>query len=319
MIVYLVRRVLQAVVVLVLVSLIIFSFRWLVPGGPQQATLGVSPTAAGGGAAALRHDYGLGSPVIVQYLAWLGQVLHGNLGYSYQQSQSVGSLLAARLPRTLALTITATVLAIAVAVPVGLAQAVGRDSAADRILRALTYLGYGMPSFFLGTVLVLEFAVRLHWLGAEGPQEAGIAGVLTDWRALTLPVATLAIFICAVFARYTRAAAIESLGSDYIRTARGAGAPEPQVLRKHVLRNSLIPVITLAGLSLPQIFGGALIVESLFNIEGVGWGLWQAAVKHDFPVLLGFILVVAIAAVLGSLLADVGYMLADPRIRYYRR
>ncbi len=304
---------------LVLVSLIVFSFRWLLPGGPQQALLGVSPSAAGGAAAALRHDYGLESPPVVQYLAWLGQVLRGNLGYSFQQSASVGSLLAASLPRTIALTLTATVLAIAVAVPLGLAQAVGRDKAADRVLRTLLYLGYGMPSFFLGTVLILVFAIGLRWLGAEGPQEVGIAGVLTDWRALTLPVATLAIFVCAVFARYTRAAAIDALGSDYIRTARGTGATEPQVIRRHVLRNSLIPVITLAGLSLPQIFGGALIVESLFNIEGVGWLLWQAAVKHDFPVLLGFILIVGIGAVLGSLLADVGYVLADPRIRYSRR
>ena len=304
MITYLIRRLLQALVVLVLVTVVVFAFRWLLPGGPQHA---------------LRRGYGLGSPPAAAYLAWLGQVVHGDLGFSYVQDTSVGSLLAASLPRTLALVLTATVLAIAVAIPIGLAQALIRGSVADGALRGLSYLGYGMPSFFLGSILILVFAVRLRWFGAEGPQAPGIVGVITDWRDLTLPVLTLAIFTGAVFARYVRAAAIESLASDYVRTAKGVGAGQARVLARHVLRNSLIPVITLAGLSLPQIFGGALIVESLYNIQGMGWRLWQAALKHDFPVLLGFILVIGVGAVVGSLLADVGYVIADPRVRFTRR
>jgi peptide/nickel transport system permease protein len=307
---YLVRRIGQAAVVLILVSLIVFSLRWLLPGGPQQALLGAGGSTAGGPA------YGPRRPLPLQYLSWLGQVLHGNLGYSAVQNASVGSLLAASLPRTLALTLTATVLAVIVAVPAGLAQALWRDSPFDRALRGLTYLGYGMPSFFLGSILILVFAVRLHVFGAEGPQAPGFGGMLADWRDLTLPVLTLAAFTGAIFARYARAAAIDSLSSDHIRTARGAGASPARILTRHVLRNSLIPVITLAGLSLPQILGGSLIVESLFNLQGVGWQLWQAALKHDFPVLLGFILVIGAGAVLGSLLADLGYLLADPRIRY---
>jgi peptide/nickel transport system permease protein len=292
---YLVRRVCQAIAVLVLVSLIVFSFRWLLPAG---------------------QDRRLGRPAASQYLSWLDQVLHGNLGFSSVQGQSVGSLLAASLPRTLALTLTATVLAVVVAVPVGLLQAMRRDSLFDRVLRGVSYVGYGVPSFFLGSVLILVFAVRLHIFGAEGPQEPGIIGVLEDWRGLTLPVVTLAVFAGAIFARYARAAAIESLSSDYVRTARGGGAGPGRVIVRHVLRNSLIPVITLAGLSLPQIIGGSLIVESLFNIEGVGWRLWQAALKHDFPVLLGFMLVIGVGAVVGSLLADLGCLIADPRIRH---
>jgi peptide/nickel transport system permease protein len=299
---YLVRRVFQAAVVLVLVSVVVFAFRWL-PGGPQRAQL----------------DVGLRGPAVVQYLTWLGQVLHGNLGFSTVQGSTVGALLANSLPRTLALTLTATLLAIVIGVPVGFGQALRRDQAVDLVVRGLTYLSYGMPSFFLGSILIFVFAVKLKWFGAEGPQANGIAGMLSDWRDLTLPVLTLATFTGAVFARYARAAAVESLASDYVRTARGAGASSVQVIVGHVLRNSLIPVITLAGLSLPQIFGGALVVESLFNIEGVGWQLWQAALKHDFPVLLGFILVVAVAAVAGSLLADLGYAAADPRVRYQRR
>jgi peptide/nickel transport system permease protein len=245
-------------------------------------------------------------------------VTRGNLGYSYVENASVGSLLAASLPRTLALTLTATAIGMAVAIPAGLAQAVRRGKPADRLGRALSYIGYGMPSFFLGSILILIFAVRLHWLGAEGPQAPGIAGVLTDWRDLTLPVLTLAVVMVATFCRYVRTAAIDSLGHDYVRTARAGGSGPSGVLGRHVLRNSLIPVITLVGLSIPRILAGALVVESLFNIQGMGWRLWQAAQKHDFPVLLGFILVIGAGAVVGSLLADAGYVLADPRVRHGR-
>lgn len=313
---YLVRRALQAIVVLALISMLVYGFLWLLPGGPKQAIL--AGDAQGAQLSALRHDYGIGNPAVLEYVYWLGQVLSGNLGYSYVENASVGSLLAASLPRTLALTLTATAIGMAVAIPAGLTQAVRRDKAADRLARALSYVGYGMPSFFLGSILILIFGVRLHWLGAEGPQAPGIAGVLTDWRDLTLPVLTLAVVTVASFSRYVRTAAIDSLGHDYVRTARAGGAGHGRVLGRHVLRNSLIPVITLAGLSIPRILAGALVVESLFNIQGMGWRLWQAAQKHDFPVLLGFILVIGAGAVIGSLLADVGYVLADPRVRHGR-
>ena len=308
---WLLRRVLQAAAALLLLSMGVFGLLWLLPGGPQQALL--SGAAGAGGAARLRHDYGLGTPAVIAYVHWLGQVLHGNLGYSAIENASVWSLLTASLPRTLALTLTATLLGIAVAVPAGLIQAVRRDGAADLAGRVLSYIGYGIPAFFLGSVLIMVFAVKLHWFGAEGPQAPGIAGVLTDWRDLTLPVLTLAVVTVAIFSRYVRSAAIDSLGHDYVRTARAVGDSRGQVLTRHVLRNSLAPVITLGGLSIPRILAGALVVESLFNIQGMGWRLWQAAQKHDFPVLLGFILVIGAGAVAGSLLADIGYVAADPR------
>ncbi len=311
---YLLRRVLQAAAALLLLSMGVFGLLWLLPGGPRHAML--SGAGGGLGPARLRHDYGLGSPPVIAYLHWLGQVLRGNLGFSAIENASVGSLLAASLPRTVALTAAATLLGIAVAIPAGLIQAVRRDGAADRIGRALSYIGYGIPSFFLGSVLIMVFAVRLHWLGAQGPQAPGIAGVLTDWRDLTLPVLTLAVITVAIFSRYVRSAAIDSLGQDYVRTARAAGATRGRVLTRHVLRNSLAPVIALGGLSIPRILAGALVVESLFNIQGMGWRLWQAAQKHDFPVLLGFILVIGAGAVVGSLLADLGYLAADPRVAH---
>ncbi len=303
---YLARRVLQAIAVLVLVTLIIFLLLRLTPAGAQSAALG-------GGAA---HR-----TFLLAYLSWVGQVLHGNLGFSAARNTSVAALLAASLPRTLALTVTATVVALVVAVPLGLAQA-ARANAANRASRAadhaasgLTLLFYSMPVFVLGSVLILVFAVRLHVFGPEGPQAPGFWGVISDWRDLTLPVATLSLVTIALFARYVRASALESMAQEYVEAARARGAGEGRVLARHVLRNSLLPVVTMVGLSIPQIVGGAVVVESVFNIQGMGWQIWQAAQSHDFAVTLGFTLVIAAGAVVGSMLADLGYALLDPRIR----
>jgi peptide/nickel transport system permease protein len=253
---------------------------------------------------------------MLQYLTWLGHVVQGNLGFSLQHNEPVATLLAASLPRTLALTVTSTVIALIVAIPAGIMQAARRGRATDHSVRGLTFVFYGLPPFVLGSVLILVFADRLHAFGAEGPQAAGFAGVITDWRDLTLPVLTLALGTIAIFARYMRSSAVDSLGEEYVEAARARGAGERRVLRSHVLRNSLVPVVTLVGLSLPQIMAGALVVESLFSIQGVGWQIWQAAQNHDFPVTLGFSLVIAVGAVLGSLLADIGYAVLNPRVRY---
>lgn len=310
---YLTRRLLQSLAVLVLVTLIVFLLIGLVPGGTVTAMLGPHPTSVE--LIRFHAEFGAHTPFLLQYASWLGQVLHGNLGFSYQRNVPVATLLAASLPRTLALTVTATVLALAVAVPAGLAQAVRRGGIADHVLRGLTTLCYGTPSFVLGTVLIMVFAVRLHMFGAEGPQAPGFTGVISDWRDLTLPVLTLALLTIGLFSRYMRASAADSLSEDYVRTARAKGAGEGRVLARHVLPNALIPLVTLAGLSLPQIIGGALVTESVFNMQGMGWQVWQASQNRDFPVILGFTLVVGAGAVLGSLLADIGYAVLDPRIR----
>jgi peptide/nickel transport system permease protein len=300
---YLARRVLQAVAVVLLVTLIVFGLLRLAPGGATAAVLG---------SGSAHQEF------LAQYLVWLGHVLGGNLGRSLRLNESVGALLAASLPRTLVLTGVSTLLALLIAVPVGLLQAVRRNSAVDHLLRGLTYLFYGMPPFVLGSVLILYFAIDKHFFGAEGPQAPGIAGVITDPRDLTLPVLTLALVTIAIFARYMRSSALDSLGQEYVEAARARGGGERRVVVNHVLRNSLVPVVTLLGLSFPQIVGGALVVEILFNIQGMGWQIWQAAVNHDFPVTLGFTLVIGVAAAVGSLLADVGYALLDPRVRSSR-
>ncbi len=298
---YLTRRALQAVAVVLLVTLIEFALIRLAPDSAATAVLG---------------NGSVHQQFLLQYLTWLGKVLRGNLGYSLRLNQSVGALLAASLPRTLVLTVAATLVALAVAVPAGLWQAVRRNSAVDHVLRGLTFLFFGTPVFVLGSVLILFFADKWHMFGAEGPQAAGFAGVITDPRDMTLPVLTLALVTIAIFARYMRSSALDALAADYVVAARARGAGQRRVLTGHVLRNSLVPVVTLVGLSIPQIVGGAVVVETLFNIQGMGWQIWQAALNHDFAVTLGFSLVIAVAAAIGSLAADVGYALLDPRVRY---
>lgn len=300
---YLTRRILQAIAVVLLVTLIVFGLMRLAPGG-------TAADVVGNGSA---HQQ-----FLLQYLTWLGRVLRGDLGYSSVRNESVTYLLAASLPRTLALMGISTLIALAVAIPVGLVQAARRGRAADRVLRGLTYVFYGMPTFVLGAVLVLFFAVDNHIFGAEGPQAPGIVGVVTDVRDLTLPVLTLTLVTVATFARYMRSAALDSLAQEYVEAARARGAGEGRVVGLHVLRNSLVPVVTLVGLSFPQIVGGAVVVESLFNIQGMGWQIWQAVINHDFSVTLGFTLVIGVGAVVGSLVADIGYALLDPRVRYVR-
>ncbi len=295
------RRLLQAIAVVVLVTLIMFGLLRLAPGGAAVDVLG---------SGSVHQQF------LLQYLTWLGRVLHGNLGYSRVRNESVTYLLAASLPRTLALTGISTLLALALAIPLGLVQASRRGSAVDNALRGLTYVLYGTPTFVLGALLVLFLAVDEHLFGAEGPQAPGIVGVITDVRDMTLPVLTLALVTVAIFARYMRSAALDSLAQEYVEAARARGAGQRRLLSAHVLRNSLVPVVTLVGLSFPQIVGGAVVVESLFNIEGMGWQIWQAVLNHDFPVTLGFTLVIGVGAVVGSLLADIGYAVLDPRVRF---
>ena len=298
---YLTRRILQAIGVVLLVTLIVFGLIKLAPAGTSADVLG---------------NGSVHQQFLLQYLSWLGRVVRGDLGYSPQRNESVDSLLAASLPRTLALMGISTLLALVVAIPLGLLQATRRGRVEDRVLGGLTYLFYGMPTFVLGALLVLFFAVDNHIFGAEGPQAPGFIAVVSDTRDLTLPVLTLALVIIATFARYMRSAALESLAREYVEAARARGAGQARVVGMHVLRNSLVPVVTLVGLSFPQIVGGAVVVESLFNIQGMGWQIWQALLNHDFAVTLGFTLVIGIAAAVGSLLADVGYAVLDPRVRY---
>ena len=315
MIGFLIRRILQAAVVVLLVTVITFILLRAIPGNVAVAILGPSAYRNPATLAQFNAQYGFDKPWFEQYLLWLGHLLQGNLGFSWTLDQSVASLLGERLPKTIILVGFSTILALVVAVPIGLWQAVRRNRAVDYTFTGLSFLFYAAPTFFVGTVLIYVFSVKLHWFGAEGPQ-GGFYDDFTDWRDLTLPVVTLALVTIALFSRYMRSAVLDNITEDYVRTARAKGASGRRVLWRHVLRNSLIPIATLLGLSIPGIFAGALITESVFNYPGMGYLFYQSAQRQDYPVMLGFVIVVAIATVVGSLLADIAYAVLDPRVRY---
>jgi peptide/nickel transport system permease protein len=311
---YLVRRCGQALIVVIGVTIIVFLIIHVLPGGPAKGLLGPRATPR-----QVEHfivENGYNRPLYVQYVSYIGRVLQGNLGYSYHYNQTVTSLLSEDLPKSALLIGLSYVVAILIGIPLGLLQAVRRNKLADYVGTAAAFVGYSMPVFWLGILLILLFSVQFGWLPSEGPQGATVGAVLKDPQGLVLPVATLAIGTIALFSRYMRSSALENLVQDYVRTARAKGVPELRILSRHLLRNSVTPIITLLGLSLPAVLSGAVVVESVFNYPGMGLLFWNAATTHDFPLLLGFTLVVAVATVFGSLVADLLYAVADPRVRH---
>lgn len=313
MIRFLARRCSQAVVVLLLVSVIVFGLTHLLPGGPARAILGThaTPTTI----AAFNKANGLDSPLPAQYWHWLTGVLSGNLGFSYVLNQPVASLLAQRLPKTAFLAGVAVVLAVLIAVPVGLYQAVRRNRVDDYVVTTVTFVLYSTPAFWVALLLVDVLAVRLRVFPAEAPQ-GSFSAIFSDPSAIVLPVLTITLVTIAAFSRYIRSSVLDELAHDYVRMARSKGAGRRVILLRHVLRNALSPVVTLLGLSLPFILSGTLITEQVFNYPGIGLLAFNAAVGQDYPVLLGVVLVVGVATVVGSLLADITYAVLDPRVRY---
>jgi peptide/nickel transport system permease protein len=297
-----------------LVTVIVFILLHLLPGGPARAQLG--PRATQLAINNFNHQMGYDRPLVVQYWRWLSQLVTGNLGFSVQFNQSVASLIGERLPKTLLLTVMSTLFALAVAIPLGMVQAVRRNRAADYAITFWAFVFYATPPFFLGVVLIVVFSVYLPILPAEAPQSSSLGVILSQPAGLILPVLTLALLTIAQFSRYMRSSAIENLAEDYVRTARAKGADERTVLVRHVLPNSLIPIATLLGLSLPTIFSGALITEAVFNFPGMGQLFWTGAQTQDYPIMLGITVLVGMATVLGSLLADLAYAVLDPRVRF---
>jgi peptide/nickel transport system permease protein len=255
----------------------------------------------------------------VQYWLYVDHLFHGNLGFSYHFDQSVSSLLKMDLPKSALLVGLSYVLALIIAIPMGIVQALRRGKVFDHSLTTVSFVGYSMPTFWLGILLIVLFSVQLHLLPSEGPQGASVGAVLQDPRGLVLPVLTLTIVTVAQFSRFVRSSAIDTLLEDFVRTAIAKGVTKRGLVMRHLLRNSLLPVVTLIGLSLPGVLSGAIIVEALFNYPGMGWLFWTAATSRDYATLMGFTIVVGAATVIGNLIADVVYAAMDPRIRYQSR
>ncbi|MFE1958597.1 ABC transporter permease [Streptomyces sp. NPDC059479] len=310
---YLFRRALQAVAVIVIVTIVVFCLLHALPGGPARGILG--PQATAQQIASFNHEQGLDKPLPVQYLYYLNQLLHGDLGSSYTLNEPVSQLITERLPKTLVLTALSAVVGLLLAVPLGMWQAVRRNRPVDYVITTLSFIAYSTPVYFLGLILVLVFSQVLPWFPSQAPQGDTLAQVFADPQALVLPVVAGAASMIAVFSRYMRAATLENLSEDYVRTARAGGSRSRAILWRHVFRNSLTPVIAMLGYYVPVLFGGALVVEQLFNYPGMGLLFWTAAQSSDYPVLLGCVLVIAIATVVGTLLADIVQRLIDPRVK----
>lgn len=309
---YLARRVGQALVVLFLVTLIVFGLLHALPGGLVRAQLG--PKASPYEVHQLSIQEGLTKPLPLQYLVWLGDAVRGNLGFSYKLNTPVSTLLAEYFPRDLLLTGVAIALAIAVSIPLGVLQGFRRNKGVDYAFSGALLALYSMPSFLLGVIAIVVLNIQLGLLPSTAQQYG--QGFGTDVRVLVLPVLTLMLGNVAYYSRYVRSSVIDNLLEDYVRTARAKGAGWTRVLVGHVLRNSLMPVISLVGISFPYVVSGSLIVEALFDYPGMGLLFWDAEQSRDYPVLLGVVLLVSVAVVVGSLLADLAYALLDPRIRY---
>jgi peptide/nickel transport system permease protein len=307
----------QALVVLIIVSIIVFSILHFLPGSPARAYLGAKATP--GAIRQFNIENGYNHTLPVQYWLYVDHLFHGNLGFSYHFDQSVSSLLKMDLPKSALLVGLSYVLALIIAIPMGIVQALRRGKVLDHSLTTVSFVGYSMPTFWLGILLIVLFSVQLHLLPSEGPQGASVGAVLQDPRGLVLPVLTLTIVTIAQFSRFVRSSAIDTLLEDFVRTAVAKGVTKRGLVMRHLLRNSLLPVVTLIGLSLPGVLSGAIIVEALFNYPGMGWLFWTAATSRDYATLMGFTIVVGAATVIGNLIADVVYAAMDPRIRYQSR
>jgi peptide/nickel transport system permease protein len=310
---YFVRRVLQGVVVIFGVMLFVYVLERAVPGGAARAALGRRATAVQVAAFNHANDYDR-PPWVGFYHYCKALLLHFDLGYSYRQNEPVATLIGAVLPKTIVLVGLATLLSFVAAIVLGTIQVLRPNRPLDHLLTMLSFVSYATPSFLVAQLLILYFAVDLHWVSTEAPQSTGVWGILSDPRDLVLPVVSLSIVIIASLVRFVRSSMLDQLAHEYVRTARAKGASELRVVLRHVLRNAAQPLVTIIGLSFPAVVGGAVIIETVFNFPGMGLLTTQAATNEDVPLLLGTTFVAALAAVVGSLVADLLYGIADPRI-----
>ena len=312
---YLIRRIGQSVAVIIGVMVLTFILVHLEPGSTARAVLGLKATPAR--VAIFNNTYGLNRPLPVQFWLYCTHVLHGNFGVSYAAGQPVSTLIAQRLPRDAVLIGISTLLALIIGIPVGLYQAIHHGTVRDDVVAGTWFTLYSAPDFMEALLLIAVLSVHFHVLQ---PSFTGgitsVGGLFADPNALILPVVVLSINSVAGFSQYMRSSAIEELGQEYIRTARAKGMAERLILTRHLLRNAVLPIITILGLSLPNIVAGAVIAEAIFNFPGMGLLFWQSALAHDFPVMLGATLIIGVATVVGNLAADIAYGVLDPRIRH---
>jgi peptide/nickel transport system permease protein len=310
---YLLRRLAASVVALIGISIFIFLMLHAIFPLPGRVVLGFEARPVQ--VAAWNREHGFTRPVTVQYWHYVDGLLHGDLGYSYKLNHSTAGLFEQRWTRSLYLSGASLVLAILIAIPLGIYQAVRRNSIGDHVATGLSFITYAMPEFVLYLIAIQVFAFTYAVFGYQASQSTSLLTVMGDWQGMTLPIACFALVITAGLSRYMRSAAMDTLGQDYIKAARAKGLPERLVLLRHLLRNACLPMITLVGLSIPALLAGNLIVETVFNYPGLGLLFFTSLQNADYPVLLAYTLIGAVLTVLGNLLADIAQTVADPRLR----
>jgi peptide/nickel transport system permease protein len=309
---FVLHRLLLLIPVAAGVTIIVFFMIHLIPGDPARTILGIHATAPA--VAELHREWGLNRPLAAQYWLFLNRLFHGNLGESLFYQVPARTLIVGRLPVTIWLIVYSVVLAVVISVPLAMIAASRKDAARDQAVRAIPLVGLGMPPFLTGIVLIYLFALRLHVFPVGG-YGSGIGGHL---RSMFLPSLTVAIALAPVIIRSLRVSMIEVLGSDYVTTARAKGVRGGRLLARHVLRNAVIPAVTVLGINVGFLIGGTLIVENVFAIPGIGQLMIQSIFQRDFPVVQGVTLVFGVIVVLVNLLTDVAYTLLDPRVRFGR-
>ncbi|ADV65728.1 ABC transporter permease [Deinococcus maricopensis] len=327
---YILRRIVQMIPLLLVISFIIYGLTALQPGDPVDRLAFGDPNITPEDVARLRAAYGLDQPIYERYLHWLGQVLHGNFGYSQDFNiPAVEFVFQQRMPNTLLLTVPALILSTLIAVPLGIYSAVRQYSAMDYGMTFLSFIAFSTPVFWIGAMALYLFAVYLPGvtngavalppggLGGDVPPEAGWFAVALDKvKYLVLPLCILMLREVAATTRFMRASMLEVLNQDFIRTARAKGLPGRRVLYKHALRNAMVPILTIMGLSIPGLFGGAVITETVFSWPGMGKAILDALVSKDFNVVMVALMLLSVLTVVFQLITDLTYALVDPRIRY---
>lgn len=312
---YVAQRGIQATVLLVLVSLVGYAIMNLAPGGPLAVYLH-NPQVTPEKIDLLRHQLGLDQPWYLRYLRWLVGLASGHWGYSYYTGRPVLEMIGERLPATFTLMLSAFVLAIVLSFPLGVLAATRKYSWGDNLLSLASFFVWAMPTFWFGLMLQMALAVRWHLLPVAGMHDLDSRSAGDLLRHLVMPSLVLGIGSIASWSRYLRSSMLEVLGQDYVRTARAKGLPAPRVMNRHVLRNSLIPIVTIMGLDLHVLFSGAVITESIFGWPGMGRLFLSALNNRDYPLQMAGLMISATLLILGNLLADLTYAALDPRIRY---
>ncbi|CAO3426040.1 ABC transporter permease [Azospirillum endophyticum] len=313
-------RLVKAAAILIAIVVMNFFLVHAAPGDPAMVMAGEAGAADEKFVAQLREQFGLDRPLYEQLGTYVGKVAQGDLGFSYRQQRPVWDILAERLPATLVLTLTAFLLALAAGVALGTLAAVAVGTWADSAITVVALLAYATPIYWIGLMLSLLFSIQLGWLPAFGYETigagyTGLAHVADVAVHLILPVITLALFYMASYARLTRASMLEVRGLDFVKTAKAKGLTQSRIVTRHVLRNAILPVITVAGIQAGQLVGGSILIETVFAWPGIGRLAFEAVLQRDYQVLLGIFLVTSIMVILFNILTDILYGLVDPRIQ----